>query len=210
MAGILETLRTEGAVIWHAPWSFAICVAVVSGAIFLVIRALKAQEIANLNSQLALKVAESADYKRQLDGATPEEARRRIERLEGEVQALKPMQRSLSPQQRDAIVNSLKNSAQKTQPISVIYSKFSMESAHYARNFAEAFNLAGWNVKPDVIFFGERLDTGLNLVVQSLNGRSALAVEIAAALEEAGVSFTWQEDAGLPAPFRLCVDVLGN
>lgn len=85
MSNPLSVLRAEGAVIAQAPWSFLICLFVVGGVIFLVLRSLKAQEIADLNSRLTLRNDEIADYRRKLDGKTPDEAKSFVEALEVEV-----------------------------------------------------------------------------------------------------------------------------
>lgn len=84
MSNPLETLRAESGVIAAAPWSFAICLFVIGGVIFLILRAMKAQEIADLNSRLTLRNDEIADYRRKLDGKTPDEAKSFVEALEVE------------------------------------------------------------------------------------------------------------------------------
>jgi len=85
MSNPITVLRSEGAVIAQAPWSFALCLFVVGSVIFLILRALKAQEIADLNSRLTLRNDEISDYRRKLDGKTPDEAKNFVEALEVEV-----------------------------------------------------------------------------------------------------------------------------
>lgn len=82
MSSPLEVLRTEGGVIAAAPWSFAICLFVVGGVIFLILRAMKAQEITDLNSRLTLRNDEIDDYRRKLDVKSLEEAQSRLDSLE--------------------------------------------------------------------------------------------------------------------------------
>lgn len=84
MSNPIEVLRDEGGVIAAAPWSFAICLFVVGGVIYLILRAMKAQEIADLNSRLTLRNDEIADYRRKLDGKSPDEAKAFVEALEVE------------------------------------------------------------------------------------------------------------------------------
>jgi hypothetical protein len=84
MSNPIQVLRTEGAVIAQAPWSFALCLFVIGGIMFLILRSLKAQEVADLNSRLTLRNDEIADYRRKLDGRSPMEAKDFIEALEVE------------------------------------------------------------------------------------------------------------------------------
>ncbi len=51
----------------------------------MILRSMKAQEIADLNSRLTLRNDEIADYRRKLDGKTPDEAKDFVEALEMEV-----------------------------------------------------------------------------------------------------------------------------
>jgi hypothetical protein len=116
--GVLETLRAEGVAIGQAPWSFAICVAVVTGVLFVVLRAFKAQEIADLHSRLTLKSDEAADYRRKLDGATPEEARARVTKLELEVQQLKS---AVSHRRINADIRNALDRITATKPVKITY-----------------------------------------------------------------------------------------
>jgi hypothetical protein len=52
---VLNTFRNESGAIAAAPWSFGICVAIAFVVAFAVMRILKAKEIGDLNSRLALR-----------------------------------------------------------------------------------------------------------------------------------------------------------
>jgi hypothetical protein len=82
MSNLMQTLRDNWAVIAQAPWAFLVVTVLLAGTIWLVVKALKAEQVGSLEARLKLRDDEIADYKRKLDGASPQQAHDRIEALE--------------------------------------------------------------------------------------------------------------------------------
>lgn len=146
MANPLEVLRTEGGVIAAAPWSFLICLFVVAGVIFLVLRALKAQEIADLNSRLTLRNDEITDYRRKLDGKSPDEAKARLDELEARVAQLQP--RRFDAAQRELIRAAVAGHAAS---VSIAADMAAADARGLVADLSAAFHSAGWEVSNPMV-----------------------------------------------------------
>jgi len=146
MANPIEVLRTEGGVIAAAPWSFAICLFVIGGIIFLIIRSMKAQEVADLNSRLTLRNDEIADYRRKLDGKSPDEAKARLDELEARVAQLQP--RRFDAAQRERIRAAIAAHAAK---VSVGADMAAADARGLVADISAAFQSAGWEVSNPMV-----------------------------------------------------------
>lgn len=161
MTDAIQTLRNEGAVIGGAPWSFFICVLIVAGVIFGLLRALKAQEIEDLKSRLTLRNDEISDYQRKLNGASPDEAKARLDALEATVASLKP--RRLSQEARDEISAAVRSSSGS---VLIMRDMAAAEVQGLAADFAGAFQAAGWRTSAGIVGgIGNPPPTGLAIEV---------------------------------------------
>ena len=98
------------------------------------------------NSEIELLERQVRDYQDQLSGKTPEELRERIEELERIVSKLLP--KSLSEEQRLAIVKSLKG---KSTRIIIMIESSSNELGGLVRQIKTAFESSGWDTSAILI-----------------------------------------------------------
>jgi hypothetical protein len=88
---IVQFVKENWAVIEQAPWVFVTLVVLFGGGGLLGGRYWRADIVTNKDSIIALRDAEISDYKRKLDGASPDEAQARIAALEKRLDALTPV-----------------------------------------------------------------------------------------------------------------------
>ncbi|MBU4198152.1 MAG: hypothetical protein KJ911_15540 [Alphaproteobacteria bacterium] len=185
MGNPIETLRTEGGVIAQAPWSFVLCLFVVAGVLFLIIRSLKVQEVADLNSRLTLRNDEIADYRRKLDGASPDEAKARLDELEAQVARLQP--RRFDAAQRELIRAAVAN-----QPalVSIAADMAAGDARGLVADLSGAFQGAGWSVSnPMVGGLGNPPPSGLGINVADPENLTDPQARFVRALQEIGAEF---------------------
>ena len=186
MSGFTSTITKNWAVIREAPEAFFALVVVAFVICWLIVRHLKANQIGNLESRLSLRDDEIADYKRKLEGASPDEAAARIATLEATVEKLGP--RKLSLAQRQAMLPFL-------QPyggcdIGIIVDATSADVAHFKTGLVGAFQEAGWNVVTSMAMGGsDHAKSGLALMVPDLELLTGAQQAVANALEAAGLEF---------------------
>lgn len=208
----IQTLRNEGAVISQAPWSFVICIIAASALIFLVIRALKAQQINDLESRLTLRNDEIEDYRRKLDGASPDEARARIDAIEKalreEIQNIdkrysKLAPRNISAEQRKIIIHSLGNDGRS---INIMSDAAVADGQQYAQNLSEIFHISGWSVSNGfVLGLSRPPKSGLEISVSNTQAPNKVEQRIIDAFNAADIPFDLSEGSmgiivGAPPP----------
>ncbi|MEW6016765.1 MAG: hypothetical protein AB1760_01670 [Pseudomonadota bacterium] len=88
LAGLAEYLAREWAVVSQAPFTFIIASLLVGAVAWAAVLWRYGGKIDHLEERVRLRDDEIADYKRKLDGATPDEARARIEKLEHDIERL--------------------------------------------------------------------------------------------------------------------------
>lgn len=185
MSNPITVLRDEGGVIAAAPWSFLICLAALGGIIFLVLRAMKAQEIADLNSRLTLRNDEIADYRRKLDGASPDEAKARLDELEARVAQLQP--RRLGAEQRERIRAAV---AGRVASVSITADMAAADARGLVADLSAAFQSAGWAVSnPMVGGPPNPPPSGLGVLVRDPDNLTPSQTAITAVLRELNVDF---------------------
>lgn len=85
MNDIITAINDNWEVMAEAPLPFAIWVLVATPAIWAIVNWANAKTISDLNSRMLLKDDVIAEYRRKLDGATPQQAHDRIEKLEARI-----------------------------------------------------------------------------------------------------------------------------
>lgn len=185
MSNALSVLRTEGSAIAQAPWSFAICLFVVAAVIFLVLRSLKAQEIADLNSRLTLRNDEISDYRRKLDGKSPDEAKARLDELEARVTRLQP--RRLDAAQREGIRAAVAGFASS---VSIAADMAAADARGLVADLSAAFQSAGWVVSsPMVGGLGNPPPSGFGVNVTDPDNMTEAQTAFVAALRSIDIEF---------------------
>jgi hypothetical protein len=160
MGDLLTTLRENWDVIAQAPLAFAIWTVVLAALCWAVLSHLKSNKISDLESRLNLRNDEIADYKRKLDGNSPDEAAAQIAALEREVAMLRP--RKLSAQQAEAITASARAFSGAVHFKS---DASSSDAKQFAAAMAQSFAIAGWNVAtPMVLGMGDSPASGIGVV----------------------------------------------
>jgi hypothetical protein len=145
--------------------------------------ALKTRQIGRLQSRLALLDAEVADYKRKLNGATPNEAKARIDLLEQQLEKLGP--RRLTQEQRRVITHHV--SGLRDQVL-IRSDRGAPDTLQFSRDLAGAFHAAGWTVRSGQVGAEvRRAPEGLALRARP-SRHDALRI-VAAALSAAGLHF---------------------
>ena len=146
MGDFLSTLKDNWAVIAAAPLAFAIWTAVILAACWALVSHLKTNQIGNLDSRIALRDDEIADYKRKLEGATPEEAAQKIARLEEAVARLQPA--SFTKEQLMKLTKAIENIKGTME---VYVDGAYPDGPSLAAQLIEAFRDAGWSASSGMV-----------------------------------------------------------
>ena len=125
----------------QAPISFLLVASTIFALCYFHIRHQFSEHIESFDSRLKLRDDQIADYKEKLHGATPNEAKSRIEALEKAVADAAP--RRLGQNKCHELSEHLKGSSGS---IHWRASTFSPDSYGYMRDFLELFSSLGWKV----------------------------------------------------------------
>jgi len=198
MGNLIETLRAESAVIAQAPWSFLVCLIVVGGVIFAVLRTLKAQEISDLKSRLTLRNDEIADYRRKLDGASPDEARARLDELAAQVAQLQP--RRLNAEQREIVRAAVAGHA---LGVSIAADMAATDARGLVADLSAAFQNAGWMVSnPMVGGLANPPPSGIAVTVADPDNLTSSQAGFVRALRQIGADFDLRKGVTREFPGR--------
>jgi hypothetical protein len=206
-----ERLRLEAKAVASAPTLLAavivVVTAVVWGALHWSYRAILSEKdahIASLERRLA-------DYRDNLSGAAPDEAKRRIETLEAEVEMLRLrlQPRRLTPIQRQAIVDRSRLPAGgQPREVTVLHEDNCSDCASFAADLEAALRTEGsWRVSTQVMTDpAERPRTGLGIRVHDPLRPPSEAVVLQQALRSAGLPFTMLAGGADPTLELLVTD----
>jgi hypothetical protein len=135
-----------------------------------------------------LKDDEIVEYKDKLNGATPEEAKKRLDALELQVKALSP--RWLTNEQKTRIAHTITD---QKAAISIARDTAVADAAGYTHDLAEAFQEGGWHVRlPMITGIGFSPPTGIGLLVADPKTLSPQEEAAKRALEAAKIEFDIQ------------------
>lgn len=207
MEALIKYFANEGRVILQAPAIFAIAIVLVGGIIWAALGWKYSSQIANLQSRISLRDDQIGDYKDKLSGATPDEAKKRLDALELQVKALSP--RRLTNEQKAQIAHTVGG---KTALISIARDAAVGDTAPYTADLAQAFQDGGWHVQTPMVFgIGRPPATGVGLLAVDPHALSLAEATIKRALEAVKIDFDVQEGgpppalAGEPANVRLII-----
>jgi hypothetical protein len=127
---ILEQL----AVVMTVPGPFVVAVLIVGGLIWLAVNWSYNSVIASKNGQIELLDRQVADYKSKLQGASPDEAKARIDALEARLKLIEPRRLAGEPRRKFASILS----AEPKSSIAII-SEASGDNLQLAADFAAVF-----------------------------------------------------------------------
>lgn len=179
----LVKLLEQWAVVTAAPIPFVIAIAIASGIIWLAVGWSYSSVLSGKTAQIELQDRQLADYREKLKGATPEQAKDKIESLEHTIKSIAgtPWQ-PLTPTQVSALVSKLKTI--KKSRASIMYENAFGKAL--AQTIFDAFKEAGWESSE----FTQGSGIGEGIVV----GWSSRAVEIKTALESTAKLRVWAKD----------------
>jgi len=191
--GLFERLRQDWSVIVQAWPSLSLTALALIATTWLVVGWLYRHQLATLKERIALKDDRIKEYERKLDGATPEEAKDRVDALEKLVQHLKP--RELTAEQHITLLTHLQRNA---GAVRVEFTLGDKSSQDYADTLAGIFREAGWDVqRMQVMTSWGTPNPGLRVLMPLDLPPTPLQQAVVAALAAAGIAFD-QGDTMLP------------
>lgn len=195
-AAIAKSISEQVVTVWHAPVPFLAAFI----ASWLVMRAfIRGQfetRLSNIQSTLDLRNAQLQDYKDKLSGATPEEAKARMNALEARIDEIVPRLEALGPrrvtvEQRQAMAPILDQC--RGAHVSIASDAASVDAAQMVKGLLAAFNSAGWVVStPTVLGLGNPPPSGIALRAENLAQLRPEERCVADALRTAGLEYDLQ------------------
>jgi hypothetical protein len=196
MSGAIDFFAQEWAVIVEAPATFCVATVVIGTAVYLALRWRYQGQIESLNGLIVLKEAEVNDYKRKLDGATPAEAKERIDRLEQKVDSYRfRSRRSLSP--NDLEIFSAVISRERNSSVTLIRDLRSPSANRLCKSLITAFQAGGW-ATTDHWNEGKNINAPVVLSVANRENLSAREAVVRDALTACDIPFTITSESRLP------------
>lgn len=186
LANIAEYLSKEWSAISQAPVSFIIALLLLVTLMWAIARHLTSVQLANRDSMINLKNAIIEDYKRKLDGASPDEAQRRIQALESKLESMGDP-RVLTRDQLDQIGRALGG---QVGEIYITRDNDSVESSGIFTQVKRFFKSQGWQVNGGAIWGIENPpNSGLTVFVRTGDFRSADEIALLAGLDAAKLNY---------------------
>lgn len=188
----------------QTPWVFLVWTAVITGAAWVAVNHLKSNQISDLTGRLALRDDEISDYRRKLSGASPDEAKARIDGLESRIDQLMP--RRVTAGQREQIRAALSG---LIGHVSIGSDMACADAPAVAAALAGAFTAAGWSVQnhgfmglanPPLSGLGVRVPNPNNLTGSQASIVAALrAADLVVEIQPGGQQNTFHQP-GAPVP----------
>jgi hypothetical protein len=176
--------------------TFAVILVLMIGAIWIVVNWSYSAVLASKNAQIELQDRQLADFREKLKGATPEQAKDKIDSLEGTL--MKMVGNNWEPLRRPQIASL----AAKLKPIEKSRAQIMYENPRgkeLAQSIFEAFKEAGWSEA--------WLSTGSGLGEGIVVGWSSRAVAVKEALEATARLPVWAKDTEKEIPDLIIVGV---
>jgi hypothetical protein len=193
---LTKAITGEWVVIAHAPVTFFASLLVIAFALWKIIQWQYGAQLTNAQSALTLRDAQLQDYKDKLSGATPDEAKARMDALENRIDEILPQLAALSPR---------KVSKEQTQIMVRFLDKFpecwvevasdagSADADQMSKGLVAAFAGARWRVQtPMVMGVGNAPPSGVGLRVPDPVNLSPQQQAVADALTAADIAFDLQ------------------
>lgn len=210
---VSKWLAGEWAVITHAPVTFVAAVIVIGFLIWKAVAWQFSTQLQNTKSTLALREAQLQDYKDKLSGATPDEARARMDALEARLDQIAPQIAALGPRRvsadkRQAMLPVLDRC--RGSHVSIASDAASTDAAQLSKGLVAAFNGAAWNVQtPMILGIGNPPPSGIGLKVGDPAQLTAEEQCVADALSAAELEFDLQSGgATLPIHGEKAVELI--
>jgi hypothetical protein len=184
--------------IWANPKTFFLLTALIVAAAWLLMNFSYSTILANKNSQIELQDRQIAEYKSKLGGATPDQAKARIDDLEKRLTqlAIRVEPRFLTPEQRGTVFKIAAVPPGSQNAITMVHEGGCVDCPGYAADFEEVLRSAGWSVGNGVVTGPARRPLlGLALRVSNVQNLTPQESSLKAALEAAKISFNLMDGA---------------
>ena len=184
---VVQFIQTNAQAVLDAPLAFLLFAALVF---------FGAERFARSRYEDRIKLRDDqiADWKRKTEGNTPDDARARLDALEGQVREILP--RRLTPEQRGKLSEAL---ARRTGKVSVCLDMGVAEARQFSQEIALAFKNAGWDVQqPQVMGPSNPPPAGIGLRVENPAALTPLQSDVADALRAVGLRFDVQAERPNP------------
>lgn len=186
MGQIQALLIAEWEVVKSAPFAFVAALVVIGFGIWKVVQWQHSNRHDDSRSRLELAETKVRDYEAKLAGASPDEARARIDQLEHRIDALKP--RTVSADQRQRITAIVAPGGARI--ISIAVDGATPDGNNFARGLGAAFTSAGWLVQNAMVMgLGNPPASGVGLQVIDPAAFTPDEGVVVQALREAGIEF---------------------
>ena len=189
--------------------TFFVILALMIGTVWIVFKWSYGTVLDSKNSQIELQDRQLADYREKLHGATPDQAKARIDDLEGRLRRVEQAgPRSLTTEQRQALTQNARVPAGVRYALTVTSEGGCPDCPVYASAFERALRDAGWGVQNGMVMGpGQRPVQGIALMVPDPANLSVEASTLQRALRAAQIDVELIQRAppfGMP-PIELLI-----
>jgi hypothetical protein len=204
MESLVKYVLGEMNVIAHAPVTIVAALLIVAGVIWWAMDWRYSGIIANRDAELSSARTQRDEYKEKLQGATPDQAKARIDELEARLSSISP--RRLNDEQRAALTAKLKLPLGVLYPIALT-SEASGDSPQFEADFSAVFRAAGgWKIsEPSVMGIGNRPPHGIAVRFADLNKPPPEATIVMDALRSINLPFDVQQGGNPIANIELLI-----
>ncbi|HMT40535.1 MAG TPA: hypothetical protein PKC48_03330 [Sphingorhabdus sp.] len=190
---IAKSVRDQFVMVADAPVPFIASLLFAGWLIWLAVKHTFATRLENARSTIDLQDRQLQDYKDKLDGASPEQAKARLDALEQRIEdgfrALAP--RRVSDEQRQAMVAIL--DAEHGNHVTIAQDAAIADARPLAQGIAAVFHAARWTTSSAMVMgLGNPPPSGVGLMVQDQNNLTPPQRAIYNALQAAGIAFDIQ------------------
>jgi hypothetical protein len=193
---VKKSLLDQWTAIAASPAIFLMAVIVTTVLVWLALRWAYSSRIDSLNDLLRLRDGQVDDYKQKLSGASPDQAKARMDALEQQIAQLVP--RSITPDQANKITAAA--AAAGRHRIAVTQDMGCADGKKLVTQLAAAFHAAGWDVgTPLVMGPSFHPPSGLGIVIYP-GARQSGQQALVAALQAASLQYEMHNYSGGKIP----------
>jgi hypothetical protein len=171
--------------------TFFIILVLMIGVVWIVTQWNYSGVLASKNGQIELQDRQLADYRGKLQGATPDQAKARIDALEARLRRMEEAgPRSLTPEQRQIITQGTRVPPGAQYALVVTSEGGCPDCPVYAAAFERALRDAGWNITNGMVMGpGQRPTNGIAIIVPDQANLAPEAAALQKALQSAKIDF---------------------
>lgn len=190
-----------------APWSFSAAVLLIGTAIWFFVNLVDQGAFHAKDATIETLKAQIDTYKEKLNGASPEEAKAKIDDLERRLARIEP--RTLSTEQRTTISKIIGAMAQGNYSLSIQTDMSCADCGQYAADFQAILVDAHWTIEmPKVLGASAASPKGIAILTPDPSNPLPEASGLIRALTAANIPFDLKADAAPPGVRRASVAAL--